>query len=95
MTQARIRLTPELADLSRSAWEELIREANLGTEASEIARRYYINKECQIDIAIDKNTDRTQISRIISNSRRKMLLTLQKNILQTDMSLTTLFLLAR
>lgn len=80
MTQARIRLTPELANLSRSAWEELIYEANLGTEGSEIARRYFINKECQIDIAIDKNTDRTQISRIIGNARRRLIATYQKNI---------------
>ena len=78
MTQARIRLTPELAELSRSAWEELITEANLGTETSEIARRYFINKECQIDIAIDKNTDRTQISRVLGKAKRKIEMTFQK-----------------
>lgn len=75
MTQAKIRLSPELAELSRSAWEELIYEANLGTEGSEIARRYFINRECEIDIAIDKNTDRTQISRIICKARKRIMLT--------------------
>lgn len=80
MTQARIRVAPELANLSRSAWEQLIYEANLGTETSEIARRYFINKECQIDIAIDKNTDRTQISRVIGNIRRRLIATYQNSI---------------
>lgn len=75
MTQAKVRVAPELAELSRSAWEELIYEANLGTEGSEIARRYFINKECEIDIAIDKNTDRTQISRIICKARKRIMLT--------------------
>lgn len=78
MTQARIRLTPELANLSRSAWEELITEANLGIEGADIARRYFINHECQIDIAIDKNTDRTQISRVVGKAKRKIEMTFQK-----------------
>ena len=80
MTQARIRLAPELADLSRSTWEELITEANLGIEASAIARRYFINHECQIDIAIDKNTDRTQISRVLGKAKRKIELTYYNSI---------------
>ena len=72
MTQAKVRVEPELATLTRSAWEGLIYEANLGAEDSEIARRYFINRECQIDIAIDKNTDRTQISRRIGRVRRRL-----------------------
>lgn len=72
MTQAKVRVEPELATLTRSAWEGLIYEANLGAEDSEIARRYFIDRECQIDIAIDKNTDRTQISRRIGRVRRRL-----------------------
>lgn len=72
MTQAKVRVEPELANLTRSAWEGLIYEANLGAEDGEIARRYFINRECQIDIAIDKNTDRTQISRRIGRVRRRL-----------------------
>lgn len=63
MTQARFRLPPELAALSRSTWEHLIYEANLGKEDTELARRYFIDKECQIDIAIDLYVDRHSISR--------------------------------
>lgn len=72
MTQAKIRIDPALAELSRSAWESLIYEANLGSELTEIAKQYYIDKRCQIDIAIDYNTDRTQISRKLTNSRRRL-----------------------
>lgn len=75
MTQAKVRIAPELAELGRSAWEELIYEANLGTEWSEIACRYFINRECEIDIAIDKNTNRTQISRIVCKARKRIMLT--------------------
>lgn len=72
MTQARPRIDPALAGLPRSKWEHLIHEANLGREDAEIAKRYYIDKECQIDIAIDKDTDRTQISRRITRARRRI-----------------------
>lgn len=72
MTQARIKLEPELACLSRSDWERLIYEANLGAEDSEVAKRYFIDHECQIDIAIDKDTDRTQISRRLSKMRKRL-----------------------
>lgn len=72
MTQARIRIEPELAALSRSEWEKLIYEANLGAEDSDLAKRYFIDHQCQIDIAIDKDTDRTQISRRLGRMRRRL-----------------------
>lgn len=80
MTRAKIRLHPELEGLSRSTWEMLIREANLGTEYEEIARRYFIGKECQIDIAIDKNADRTRISRAVNTIQRDILNTYRNYI---------------
>lgn len=72
MTQARIRVEPELAQLSRSQWERLIYEANLGTEDSDIARRYFIDKQCQIDIAIDKDMDRKAVSRRVNNAQKRI-----------------------
>lgn len=72
MTQARPRLSNELSGLTRSEWDNLIYEANLGREDAEVARRYFIDRECQIDIAIDKNTDRTQISRRLGRVRRRL-----------------------
>ena len=73
MTQARIRnVDPRLAKLSRSAWEGLIYEANLGDEDSDIARRYFIHKQCQIDIAIDKDIDRKTVYRHIDHARKSI-----------------------
>ena len=72
MTQAKIRIDPALAELGRSAWESLIYEANLGSELTEIATRYYINKECQIDIAIDKDIDRKTVYRKLGAARRRV-----------------------
>lgn len=72
MLQARPRLSDELADLSRSAWERLIYEANLGVEGTDIARRYFIDKQCQIDIAIEKDIERTQISRKLKYAKKRV-----------------------
>lgn len=73
MTQARVRVEPVLAKLSTSEWETLIYEANLGTEGSDIARRYFINRECQIDIAIDKDVDRKTICRRTNDMKRRFM----------------------
>lgn len=72
MTQAKPRLPDELTGLTRSEWDNLIYEANLGREDAEVARRYFIDRECQIDIAIEKDTDRTQISRRLGRVRRRL-----------------------
>lgn len=72
MSSGKPRLSSELSGLTRSGFEALIYEANLGREDAELARRYFIDHECQIDIAIDKNTDRTQISRRIGRTRRRL-----------------------
>jgi hypothetical protein len=72
VTQARIRVEPELACLTRSAWERLIYEANFGVADTEVARMYFIDHICQIDIAIEKDTDRTQISRKIRKMQNRL-----------------------
>lgn len=69
MTQAKPRnIPPDLAVLPRSKWEELIKEANLGKEDTMIAERYFIDKECQIDIAIDMLLCRNTVGNRISHA---------------------------
>lgn len=72
MTQAKLRIDPALAGLSRSAWEKLIYEANLGVEDADVAHRYFIDHQCQIDIAIEKDVDRKTVCRRIGAARRKI-----------------------
>ena len=73
MTQAKPRkLSPELEALTRSQWEALIREANLGKVDAEIATRYFIDHECQIDIAIDMLLCRNTIGHRIEHARKRI-----------------------
>ncbi len=72
MTQAKLRISPELACLSRSAWENLIYEANLGTEDADMATRYFIHRQCQIDIAIDKDLARTTVTERLGKARKRI-----------------------
>lgn len=80
MTQAKLRIDPALAGLSRSAWEKLIYEANLGVEDADVAHRYFIDHQCQIDIAIEKDVDRKTVCRRIGAARRKI-----KNIYEMNL----------
>ena len=50
---ARVKLPPELADLLRSELDKAITEAALYRDDELIARRYIIDKWCQIDIAAE------------------------------------------
>lgn len=50
---ARVKLHPELADLLRSELETAIHEAALHRDDELIARRYLIDKWCQMDIAAE------------------------------------------
>lgn len=50
---ARVKLPPELADLLRSELDRAIKEAALYRDDELIARRYIIDKWCQIDIAAE------------------------------------------
>ena len=62
---ARVKLPPELADLLRSELERAIREAALYRDDELIARRYIIEKWCQMDIAAELGWDRSTVSRHI------------------------------
>lgn len=72
MTQAKVRIDPALNRLSRSAWENLITEANLGRELTEIAKEYFIDKQCQIDIAIQHDSSRSTVMRQVGHARRRI-----------------------
>ena len=50
---ARVKLPPELADLLRSELIKAIDEAALHRDDDLIARRYIVDKWCQIDIAAE------------------------------------------
>ena len=50
---ARVKLPTELADLLRSELDVVIKEAALHRDDELIARRYLIDKWCQIDIAAE------------------------------------------
>lgn len=62
---AKVKLPPELADLLRSELERAIREAALYRDDELIARRYIIEKWCQMDIAAELGWERSTVSRHI------------------------------
>lgn len=70
--QARIRLPDDLAMLSRSQMETAIYEANLGAVDTELAKRYYIEKMAQVDIAALMGYDRRTVTRHVSGISKKV-----------------------
>lgn len=60
---ARVRLPGSLGQLLRSQMETAIYEANLGNSDSLIARKYFIEKIPQIDIAIELDIERSTVTR--------------------------------
>ena len=63
---ARVKLPPPLDKLLRSQMETAIREANLGNDDTDIAKRYLIDQSPQIEIAAEFGWERSTISRRIS-----------------------------
>ena len=63
---ARVKLPPPLDKLLRSQMETAIREANLGNDDTDIAKRYLIDQIPQIEIAAGFGWERSTISRRIS-----------------------------
>ena len=66
MSAARVRLPDSLDGLMRSQMEMAIREANLGNDDTDIAKRYLIDQIPQIEIAAEFGWERSTISRRIS-----------------------------
>ena len=60
---ARVRLPGSLGQLLRSDMEKAIFEANLGNSDSLIAKRYFIERVPQMDIAAELDVERSTISR--------------------------------
>lgn len=63
MSAARVKLPDALDMLLRSEMEAAIREANLGNDDTEIAKRYLIEQIPQMDIAVEFGYERSTISR--------------------------------
>lgn len=63
---ARVKLPPPLDKLLRSQMETAIREANLGNDDTDIAKRYLIDQIPQIEIAAEFGWERSTTSRRIS-----------------------------
>lgn len=61
--QARGKLPDGLGMLMTSQMQSAIDEANLGITDTEIARRYYIDRMAQMDIACLLGCDRSTVSR--------------------------------
>ena len=66
MAAARVNLPDSLDSLMRSQMETAIREANLGNDDTDIAKRYLIDQIPQIEIAAEFGWERSTISRRIS-----------------------------
>ena len=64
----------DLSGLLRSEWEQILEQANLGAEDTEIVRRCLVNKVPQIDVAEDLGIHRSTIShripQIIARARQ-------------------------
>ena len=60
---ARVRLPGSLGQLLRSEMEIAISEANLGNSDSLIAKRYFLERVPQMDIAAELDIERSTISR--------------------------------
>ena len=60
---ARARLPQKLAVLSRTELETIIHECAFNREDDLIARRYMVEKQCQIDIATEIGYERSPIGR--------------------------------
>ena len=61
--KARVRLPGSLGQLLRSEMEIAISEANLGNSDSLIAKRYFLERVPQMDIAAELDIERSTISR--------------------------------
>lgn len=60
--RARVKLPPELARLTKTEFDAAIDEANLDVVDSLIARRYFIDRTPQADIAADLEVTRVTVT---------------------------------
>ena len=63
MARARVRASTSKVDLTRSAWETVIREAALGIEDTRIAEMYLLDGIAHIDIGEEIGLSRSAVSK--------------------------------
>ena len=63
MARARVRAGISDADLTRSEWEAVIREAALGIENTKIAQMYLLDAIPQVDIGAEIGLSRSAVSK--------------------------------
>ena len=78
MAKARVRLPKSLGDLLRNDWEEVILQANLGIEDTQIAKLYLLDAIPQTDIGAKLGLTRSAISRRLPKILAKVERTVQK-----------------
>ena len=70
--QARIRLPPDLAVLTKSEMAKVIEQANVGTENEKIARLYYVDRMPQVDVAAELFLGRANVQRRLPEILKKI-----------------------
>ena len=70
--QARIRLPPDLAVLTKSEMAKVIEQANVGTETERIARLYYVDRMPQVDVAAELFLGRATVQRRLPEILKKI-----------------------
>lgn len=60
--RARVKLPPELAKLTTTQFSKTIDEANLGVVDTLIARRYFLDKMPQADVAAELDVTRVTVT---------------------------------
>lgn len=76
--QARIKVPPELAGLTRAGMENVIYQANLGQENAQIAKLYFVDKLPQVDVATELYIGRATVQRRLPDIVARMRATSQK-----------------
>lgn len=78
MSDARIKLPPELDRIHLFQLEDCIMQANLGERDRKMARMYLIDRMAQIDISVEFGCSRTTVYKHLKKSIDKIALTNQR-----------------
>ncbi len=70
--QARIRLPPELTELTTAEMQRVIKQANVGVENERIAQLYFVERRPQVDVAAELYLGRATVQRRIPEILNRM-----------------------
>lgn len=70
--QARIRLPPDLAVLTKGEMAKVIEQANVGAENEKIARLYFMDRMPQVDVAAELFLGRATVQRRLPEILKKI-----------------------